>query len=141
MTLFSDRLRRWRRPSRLCGSQIAPILLFCLRFKSKFGPTCMTMNDLYPFSCLVKMTVFATHESLAVQSFAFSADTVNPYNEPLSFFVPQMSTSQALMTPITSCLAPRSTAFAGNVHIWEVFSKYFEIKVSPVNGYFLHFCC
>ncbi|XP_041466703.1 RUN domain-containing protein 1-like [Lytechinus variegatus] len=39
----------------------------------------------------------------------------------------RMSTSQALMTPITACLAPRSTA-GQTVHAWEVFSKYFEIK-------------
>ncbi|XP_030849123.1 RUN domain-containing protein 1 [Strongylocentrotus purpuratus] len=39
----------------------------------------------------------------------------------------RMSTSQALMTPITACLAPQRSAVP-NVHAWEVFSKYFEIK-------------
>ncbi|XP_033104863.1 RUN domain-containing protein 1-like isoform X2 [Anneissia japonica] len=38
------------------------------------------------------------------------------------------TTSQALMTPLTTCLMPRTTPTPKRIHIWDVFLKYYDIK-------------
>ncbi|XP_071955918.1 RUN domain-containing protein 1-like isoform X2 [Antedon mediterranea] len=38
------------------------------------------------------------------------------------------TTSQALMTPITTCLMPQMAPAPKRIHIWDVFMRYYEIK-------------